>query len=58
MSTNKLKPKECCNRDCKNVFFLKDIEFFRKDLCDQCADKNNPKKQPHQLNGWFWWYNL
>lgn len=36
-----MKPKECCNSNCKSVFFVEQHKFFQKDLCDKCAEKND-----------------
>lgn len=39
----RIKPKKCCNSNCTNIFYLKQHEFFQKDLCDECADKQKEK---------------
>lgn len=38
-----MKPKECCNSTCKNVFFVPKERFFQVDLCDECTEKHYEK---------------
>lgn len=35
-----MKPKQCCNSNCTNVFFVEPHKFFQRDLCDKCIEKN------------------
>lgn len=40
----KLKPKQCCNNNCTNVFLIEPYKFYQKDLCDKCIERNRNKK--------------
>lgn len=33
-----MKPKECCNSKCKNIFFVPKHLFFQKDICNECVE--------------------
>ena len=35
------KPKECCNSNCNNIFYIESHKFFTKDTCDECAEKKS-----------------
>lgn len=35
--------KECCNSNCKEVFYVKSYEFHSRDLCDKCIINNDKK---------------
>jgi len=38
-----MKVKECCNSKCTNFFFVKEHEFFQRDLCDECVNKKEKR---------------
>lgn len=37
------KVKECCNQNCKGIFFIETHKFHQRDLCDKCIEKNEEK---------------
>ena len=40
-----MKPKECCNSKCRNIFYVYQHNFFMKDLCDECQDEQFINKE-------------
>jgi len=30
--------KECCNKNCNNIFYVPDHLRFQRDLCDKCKE--------------------
>ena len=39
-----MKPKECINNNCKNVFYVKEHELQLPLQCQSCIDKKNKKE--------------
>lgn len=34
-----MKIKECCNSDCRKIFYVEEHKFFQRDLCNTCVEK-------------------
>ena len=34
-----MKPKECCNSNCRKIFYVTEHIFHQKDICDKCVEE-------------------
>ena len=36
-------PRECCNSDCRNIFFVSNPSVFLVTVCEKCQEKQEEK---------------